>query len=122
MRWIELGRSLGAAQRDFRLASLKIGCVQSGIAFPEECRLASIVARGERFLILPHTANSKMILKVVSHTWKVLHNGYPQSLEFSLITNARQHQLFCGMNRAQREHHFESGIDALNLATILDLH
>src|SRR5215467_3489284 len=80
VRRVELGRSLGAAQRDFRLASLKIGCVQSRIAFPEECCLSPVVARSERFLILPHTANSKMILKVLSHTWKVLHNGYAQSL------------------------------------------
>src|SRR5215470_1188391 len=77
---VELGRCLGAAQRHFRLASLKIGCVQSRIAFPEERCLPSIVARGEGLLILPHTANSKMILKVLPHTWKVLDNRNSQSL------------------------------------------
>src|SRR5262249_9276153 len=77
--WVELGRSLGAAQRNFRLASLQIGSVESGIAFPEECCLASIVAGSKWFLILPHTPDSKMILKVLAYAWKVLHKRNPHS-------------------------------------------
>ena len=79
MRWVEFGRRLGAAQRNFHLASLQIGSVESGIAFPEESCLASIVAGSKWFLILPHTPDSKMILKVLSYTRKILDNRYPQS-------------------------------------------
>ena len=100
MRWFELGRCLGAAQRNFRLASLQIGSVESGIAFPEECCLARTVARSKWFLILPHTANRKMILKILAYTWKVLNHRYSQSSQFSLITDAGQHQYFRSMNRA----------------------
>src|SRR4029077_1338835 len=77
--WIELSACLGAAQRDFHLAGLQIRSVKSRIALPEERRLASIVAGSKRFLILPHTPDSKMILKVLSHTGKMLDNRYAQA-------------------------------------------
>src|SRR5215469_9273982 len=122
MRWVESGRCLCAAQRNFHLASLHIGSVKSGITFPEECCLSSIVAGSKWCLILPHTPNSKMILKVLPYTGKMLHNRYPQSLKFSLITNARQHQHLWRVNRPQGQNNFESSIEALDLAVELDLH
>src|ERR1700740_1260488 len=70
--WIEPGACLGTAQRNFHLAGLQIRSVKSRIALPEECCLGSIVARSEQLLILPDTADTKMILKVLSHTWKML--------------------------------------------------
>src|SRR5580704_17348180 len=79
-RWIELGGCLGAADRYFTLACLQIRSVKIRIALPEERRLTSIVARSERLLILPDTANTKMILKVLPYTWKVLENRYAQAL------------------------------------------
>ena len=56
------------AQRNFHLAGLQIRSVKIRIALPEVRCLASIVAGNKRFLILPHTPDSKMILKVLSYT------------------------------------------------------
>src|SRR5215469_9179494 len=80
MRRVEPGSCFCAAQRNFHLASLQIGGLEFGIAFPEECCLSSIVAGSEWCLILPHTPDGKMILKVLSDAWKMLHNRNPQSL------------------------------------------
>ena len=66
--WIELSACLGAAHRTFHLAGLQIRSVKTRIALPEERCLASIVAGSKRFLILLHTPDSKMILKVLSYT------------------------------------------------------
>src|SRR5258707_8281687 len=78
-RWIKLGACLGAAQQNFHLAGLQIRRVKIRIALPEERCLSSIVARSERLLILPDTANTKMILKVLPHTWKMLDDRYAQA-------------------------------------------
>src|SRR5258708_39004858 len=71
-RWIKLGACLGTADGYFNLAGLQIRSVKTRIALPEERCLSSIVARSERLLILPDTAESGMILKVLSYTWKML--------------------------------------------------
>src|SRR5882762_8645588 len=77
--WIELSACLGATQRNFHLAGLQIRSVKTRIALPEEGCLTRIVAGSERLLILPDTTNTKMILKVLPYTWKVLHNRYAQA-------------------------------------------
>src|SRR5215472_852738 len=73
-RWIELGGRFSAAERNLHLTSLQIGSVESGIAFPEECCLSSVVTRSKWFLILPNTSHREMILKVLPDTWQVLDN------------------------------------------------
>src|SRR5207248_6237689 len=75
-RWIKLGACLGTADGYFNLTGLQIRSVKSRIALPEERCLSSIVARSERLLILPDTAESKMILKVLPHTWNMLDDRY----------------------------------------------
>src|SRR5882757_4296937 len=77
--WIELCACLGARQRNFHLAGLQIRSVKTRIALPEEGCLASIVAGSERLLILPDTANTKMILKVLPCTWNMLDDRYAQA-------------------------------------------
>jgi hypothetical protein len=42
--------------------------------------LSSIVARSEQLLIIPDTADTKMILKVLSNTSKMLDDWYAQTL------------------------------------------
>src|SRR5262245_26224266 len=74
MWWVELGSCFRGAVRNFHLASLQIGSIKIRIALPEERCLTSIVARSKRFLIFPNTANSSMVLKVLSYTWKMLYN------------------------------------------------
>src|SRR5262245_46924617 len=72
--WIEPGGGLETAYGYFSLAGLQIWSVKSGIALPEERRFASIVAGSKRLMILPDTANAKMILKILSYTGKMLDN------------------------------------------------
>src|SRR5258708_1187858 len=76
---IELTPCLPPTHRNFHLAGLQIRSVKTRIALPEEGCLTRIVAGSERLLILPDTTNTKMILKVLSYTWKVLHNRYAQA-------------------------------------------
>src|ERR1700756_1240540 len=75
-RWIKPGACLGTTDGYFNLTGLQIRSVKTRIALPEERCLSSIVARSERLLILPDTAKSRMILKVLSHTWKMLDDRY----------------------------------------------
>src|SRR5258708_35473244 len=96
--------------------------VKARIALPEERCLASIVARSERLLILPDTANTKMILKVLSHSGKMLDDRYAQALYLSLITNARKHQHLWRVHRAQRQDNLEPSRDALNFSVKGDLY
>src|SRR6267154_2534709 len=79
-RWIKLGACLGTADGYFNLAGLQIRSIKTRIALPEERCLSSIVARSEQLLILPDTTDTKMILKVLSHTWKMLDDRYAQTL------------------------------------------
>ncbi len=120
--WIELGGCLGTAERHFTLACLQIRRVKTGIALPEERCLTSVVAYGERLLILPDTADTKMILKVLSHPWKMLDDRYAQALQLSLVANARKHQHLRRVHRAQRKNNLKSSRNALDLAVKSDLH
>src|SRR5882757_5234052 len=73
----------------FSPACLQIRSVKIRIALPEERCFASIVAGSKRLLILPGTTNTKMILKVLSFTRKMLDNR-AQAFQFGLIAiNAR---------------------------------
>src|SRR6266853_1796990 len=101
-RWIELGACLGTADRYFTQACLQIRSVKTRIALPEERCLTSVVAGSERLLVFPDTANTKMILKVLPHPWKMLDDRYAKALQLSLIANARKHQNLWRVNRAQR--------------------
>ena len=44
------------------------GVLRAGVVLPEESRLARVVTRRKRFLILPDTGTPDVILKVLSHT------------------------------------------------------
>src|ERR1700733_9610453 len=82
---IKPGARFGTADGHFNLAGLQIRSVKTRIALPEERCLSSIVAMSEQLLILPDTADTKMILKVLSHTWKMLDDRYAETLQLSLI-------------------------------------
>src|SRR6201985_4027885 len=92
------------------------------MALPEECCLACIVAGSERSLILPDTANTKMILKVLSHTGKMLDDRYAQTSQLSFIANARKHQHLWRVHRAQRKNNLESSRNPLDFSVKSDLH
>ncbi len=130
-RWIELGACLGTADWILALAGLQIRSVKTRIAFPEERCLNSVVAGNEGLLVFPDTTNTKMILKVLSHPWKMLDNRYAQALQVSLIANPRQvslianprkHQHLWRVHRAQRQNNFKSSRNALNFSLKSDLH
>ena len=52
-----------------------------------------------------------MILKILPNAWEMLDHRHPDAVQFSLITYARQHQHFRGVNRAKRQNDFMSSVD-----------
>src|ERR1700722_8286528 len=76
----------------------------------------------EGLLILPDTADAKMILKVLPHTRKMLHHRYSQAFQLNLVANPRQHQHFRRVHRAQRQHNFQASSNELYLSVIKNLY
>src|ERR1700732_3669496 len=104
------------------LASLQVRGVFPGVALPEVCRLGPVVMWGERLLILPDTADTRVILKVAPDTRQVVHHRYSQAFKPNPVPNPRQHQRFGCVYRAQKEHHFKSSSNGLDLSVIKDFY
>ena len=68
------------SKRYFSLNCLYVWGVEPRIALPEERCLAGIVAWGKRFLVVPDTANTWVVLKVLPNTWKMLHKRDSEAL------------------------------------------
>src|SRR5712672_173428 len=122
LRHIEFGRGLRTGQRKFGLRGLQVWGVDTGVAFPEVGRLSAVVARGERLLILPDTVESGMVLKVLTDTGQMLHDGDAVSLQSGPVADTGLHQHLGGVDRAQGEHHLGSRADAVGLAVMGELH
>src|SRR5260370_27235577 len=63
-----------------------------------------------------------MILTVLSHPWKMLDDRYAQALQLSLIANARKHQHFGRVHRAQRQNNLKPSRDPFDFSIKSDLH
>src|SRR5215469_9474536 len=83
---------LRSAERNLRLADLKVGRRSMRTAFPEEGSLTGIVPRRQRSLVFPHAPYGHVVLEVLSDTGKVLHDRYSQPTQFRGITDTREHQ------------------------------
>src|SRR6266404_1047805 len=79
-RGVEFGGCLRAADRYLNLAGLQIRRIEIRIALPEKGCLTPVVTWSKRLPILPDATNAEMILKVLAHTRKMLHDGYSQAL------------------------------------------
>src|SRR5262249_44135692 len=100
---------------------------RSGTSIPESLfqkysRLGAVVARRERFLVLPDTVKSNVVLKVPSDAWKMLHDRDAEALQFGFIADTRLHEHLRRVNRAEREHYLDASGDAVSLAVVDRLH
>src|SRR5258706_4251137 len=120
--WCEFGCCFRTADRYLNLASLHIRSIEFRITLPEEGSLAPVVAYRKRLLVLPNTSNTKMILKILTNTWKMLNDRYSQTVQLSVIANAREHQNFWRVHRALRQNDLEPRMDALYFSVISNLH
>jgi hypothetical protein len=65
---------------------------------------------------LPNAGNAGVILKVLSHPWKMLYRGYTEALQISLVANSGLHQHLRRMDCTQRQNHLSSDTDTLDFA------
>jgi hypothetical protein len=64
---------------------------------------------------LPNAGNAGVILKVLSHPWKMLYRGYTEALQISLVANSGLHQHLRRMDCTQRQNHLSSDTDTWTL-------
>ena len=57
-----------------------VGCIETGVTLRKDHRLL-LLSYWFGLLVFPNTAqNQRMVLKVFSYAWKMLHNLYPEAL------------------------------------------
>ena len=55
------------------MAGLQVWSFQAGLAFPEESNLGSVVPRRRELGVLPKASNARVVLEVLPHARKMLH-------------------------------------------------
>src|SRR6202011_6327276 len=106
----------------FALGGLQVWSVQTRVALPKIGRLTPGVARRQRPLIFPYTAESGVVLQVLTDPRQMLHHRDAVSLQVGLLADARLHQHLGSVDRAQRQHHLRSRTHAVELAVLGELH
>src|SRR5215471_14982111 len=120
-RWIKSGSGFGATERKFPLASLQIRSFESGIALPEIGSFGPVVTGSKRLLRLPDTTDTEMVLKVLCHAGKVLHDGDSEASQLGPVADSRQHQHLWCMHRAERQHNLTPCAETMDLSFVGNL-
>ena len=115
-RWIELG-FVGGHPR-LHCDRLNVRRVERRISFPEPEKGRIYRSLGD----LPYVFNAYMILKVLSHSWKMLYQGYTEALQISLVTNSGLHQYLRRMDCTQRQNHLSTDSDAVDITLANNFH
>jgi hypothetical protein len=63
-----------------------------------------------------------MVLQVLADPWQMLYDGDAELLQVGLVADARLHQHFRSVDRAQRQHHFGPRPNAVDGAGVGELH
>src|ERR1700737_4231844 len=85
LRQVESGRGLGRRPWSFALGGLQVWSVQTRVALPKIGRLTPGVARRQRPLIFPYTAESGVVLQVLTDPRQMPHHRGALWLQIDVV-------------------------------------